>query len=111
MPAIQTEPRLRIRMSVWPDDLRQPGVRRGKFRVMRLPVRPLGVEIIRAAEIILRAGAADGRKLRITVQIEFDFTFAPPAGVMHAPSEIGADILALAFHAVEDGVKALGLHR
>ncbi len=40
------------------------------------------VEAVRAAEVVFGACAADGRKVGVTIEVEFDFSFAPPAGAL-----------------------------
>ena len=62
------------------------------------------LEIVRTTEIVFRTGSADRRIITVIVQIELDFTFAPPAAVIHAPGHIGADIVPHAFHAVQNRV-------
>lgn len=88
--------------------LREAGVGRGEGLIF---VEVVVFEIVRAAEIVFGAGAANGRELIIAVQVEFDFAFTPPARVMDVHGEVGADVLAFAFDVVEDGVKAAGLER
>ena len=71
------------------------------------------LKIVGPAEVILRPRAADGGVLTVPVQVEFDLPFAPPAVVVHAPGHVGAHILALALHPVQDGVHLLvgqGVH-
>ena len=52
--------------AVGPDDLRQPGVRRGEFLVL---LGLLVLEIVGAAEIILGARAADGGELAVAIHV------------------------------------------
>src|SRR5207253_126271 len=64
-----------------------------------------------AAEIIFGAGAADGRKLRVAVEVELDFPFAPPAVVMYSDAHGRADVVPAALDAVEDSVHLFVSHR
>ena len=50
---------------------------------------------------------ADGRELRVAVHVELDLALAPPAVVVDAPGQVGADVMAPALDAVEDGVDVL----
>src|ERR1043166_4777957 len=78
---------------------------------MAFAVRAFDFEIVGATEVVFGAGAADGWEFGVAVHEEFYFAFAPPAGVMNATREIGADILTRAFDTIEDRVKAFGFHR
>ena len=60
--------------------------------------------VVGAADVVLGSGAADGGEFLVTVHEELDLTFAPPAVVQHAPAERGADVVAAAADAVDDGV-------
>src|SRR6185369_13006122 len=76
VPAIEAETLVRLVEAVGPDDLRHAGVGRVVFLVAFL----LQVfETIRAAEIILGARAADGRKLGVAIEEELHLALAPPA--------------------------------
>ena len=90
MPAIQAEACLRNIYAIRTDHLAQTGIGRRKGLI------PMGLrifKIIRAAEIILRARAADGGIFPVAIHVELDLSLAPPAGVVHAPGHVGADIL------------------
>src|SRR3954468_22947361 len=65
------------------------------------------LEVPGAAEVVLGAGAADGRPVGVSVQVELDLALAPPAVVVDAPGEVGADVVALALHAAEQGMDLL----
>src|SRR5260370_31405405 len=60
-----------------------------------------------STEIILGAGAADRWPVLISIQIEFDFTFTPPAVVPDSPRHIGSDVLAFAFYPIKNGMSRL----
>ena len=77
-----------------------------ELRVAALSVRALGVEVVRATEVIFCAGAADCREIFVAVDVEFNFALAPPAVVVHTPGYVCADVVAPAFDAVEDGIDA-----
>ena len=62
------------------------------------------LEIPGAAEVVLGAGPADRRPFAVAIEVELDLALAPPAVVVHAPGQIGADVLALAVDAIEEGV-------
>src|SRR5438067_1044368 len=64
------------------------------------------LEVPGAAEVILRAGSADGWELTVAVQEELHFALAPPARVVHLPGQIGADVLSATFHTIEQSVYA-----
>src|SRR5438128_1995305 len=92
-------------MSIRTDDLGQAGIRRGEFGVMRFTFVIAGIKIIRAAEIIFRAGAANRRKFSVSIDIKFSLAFTPPTAAVNSPGEICADILATAFDSIEHRVK------
>ncbi len=91
MPAIHAEPELTAVEPVRCDHLMQSAVRSREGTIMVVTDRIL--EIVRTTEIVFRTGSADRRIITVIVQIELDFTFAPPAAVIHAPGHIGADIV------------------
>src|SRR5579859_164355 len=66
VPAVQAEALLRAVDAVGPDHLRQAGVGGGELHVFAFTVAldDAGVEVVGAAEIVLRARAADGREGR-----------------------------------------------
>src|SRR5882724_12621346 len=107
MPAVETEALGDRIMPVAPDHLCKTGIRAAEFGIDRRPrlltgrIFFLRTKIIRPAEIIFRPRAADGREIRIAVHKEFYLSFAPPAIIMHAIGEVGADVLPLAPDAVD----------
>src|SRR5208283_1854476 len=86
--------------------LRKTRVWRGKGSVAPRSVRSGGFKVVGAAKIIFRARAADGREFLVAVQVELDFAFAPPPWAVDFPGQVCADVLAMPFHAVEDGEDA-----
>ena len=62
------------------------------------------VEIVCAAEVILRAGAADGGEVGIAVDVELDLTLAPPAVALHAPVHVSADVVAVTLDSIKNNV-------
>src|SRR5262245_15877047 len=104
VPAIQPETHVALVVVLGADDLGQAGVGAGEFLVL-LGDRIL--EVVAAAAIILGARAADRGIFLVAVHVELDLALAPPAVVVHAPRHVCADILALAFHVVEDRVDLL----
>ena len=103
VPAVHAEPLLGHVQPVGPDHLRQAEVRRG-VRGVALTGH---VEVPRAAEVVLGAGAADGGELVVGVQVELDLALAPPAVGVHAPRQVRPDVLAGALDAVEQRVRHL----
>ena len=75
MPAVHTEALVGVVDAVGPDDVRHARVGGGVLLVL---LGGLVLEVVGAAEVVLGAGAADGRELPVTVQVELDFAFAPP---------------------------------
>ena len=104
MPAVEAEALLRTVERIGTHSL-HAGVRRREGNVAVVGFRVL--EIIGAAEIVLRGGTADRRVCGVAVQVEFDLALTPPACVVDAPRHVRADVLPLAAHAVEDRVNAL----
>lgn len=86
------------------DDLRDAAV-----GCTELLIFSTDVEIPGAAEIVFRTGAADGGKFPIAVHKELDLTLAPPAVIVDTPEKIGANILAVALHVVQNGISTLFL--
>ena len=84
------------------EDLGHAGVRSGELGVLAVDV-----EVVRAAEVVLGAGAADGGELGVPIHVELDFAFAPPAGAVHTPSHVGADVVPAARHTVQQRVRLL----
>jgi hypothetical protein len=89
------------------DDLMQPEKRR---RVGRVTL-PGHVEVPGAAEIVLGPGAADRGELLVAVEVELHLALTPPAGVVSAPGEIGADVFSGAVHSIKDRVQRAGGER
>ncbi len=85
--------------------LRQASVGGGEGIVMAFAIGAARFKIVGAAEIIFRAGTANGGEFRIAIQEEFDFAFAPPTGGVSFPREISADVLARALHVVPKSCK------
>jgi hypothetical protein len=98
VPAVQPEALLRAVRAVRAQDLGHAGVGRGELAVLAIDV-----EVVGAAEVVLGAGAADGRELVVVVDVELDLALAPPARVVDPPSAVGADVLAATLDAVKDG--------
>ncbi len=103
MPAIHAESLLALIQAVWLDDLRQTRERTRKYAVFAFRM----FKIPGSAEIILGAGAADRWPVLISIQIEFDFTFTPPAVVPDSPRQIGSDVLPFAFYPIKNGMNRL----
>src|SRR5262249_36233096 len=64
-------------------------------------------EVVRTAEIIFRACAADGGKLPVAIQVKLDLAFAPPPRAVDFPGQISADVLALTLDLIQNVVDAL----
>ena len=62
------------------------------------------IETPGSAEIVLGAGAADGREFRVAVKEHLDLALAPPAVVVLLPGHITADEVAAPFNAIENRV-------
>src|SRR4051812_43840103 len=62
------------------------------------------LEVPRAAKVVFGPGAADRRKLLIAVHEELDLAFAPPAGVVDAPRQVGAYVVPMPAESVENRV-------
>jgi len=96
MPAVHIEKSLRI-----------IGLIRGthlmKSRIGRtvLPVAA-NVKITGAAEIILSSRAAKGGKITVSVDEEFHLALAPPAVGLNAPTDIGANVVALTANLIKN---------
>ncbi len=67
MPAVEAEALLGLVKAVGADRLDQAGVGRGELFVLLFF---LVLEVVGAAEVVFRAGAGDGRKLLVAVEIE-----------------------------------------
>ena len=59
-------------------------------------ILPVNIPVKRAAEVVLRSGAADRWELRVAIKVKLYLSFAPPAGVVHSPSQCGTDVESLA---------------
>src|SRR5699024_10677410 len=58
-----------------------------------------------AGAVVLGAGAADGGVVLVVVAVELDRPLSPPAGVVGLPGQVGAQVVPLPVHAVEDDVR------
>ena len=56
----------------------------------------LYTSIVRTAEVVLSPGSADSRIFLVTVHVELDFPFTPPAVVVYPPRQVGTHVLSLA---------------
>ena len=65
------------------------------------------IEVVRAAEVVLCACAADSREFSVAVHEELYLALTPPAVVVDAPSHVCAYIMTLAFNTVENCVNFL----
>lgn len=105
MPAIEPKSLLRIVMAIATDHLRQAGIGGGKFGIMRLGdpggIFGVGIEIIGPAEIIFCPRPADRRPIPVAIHIELYLSLAPPAIIMYAPRQIGADVLPFTVNAIQ----------
>src|SRR6185437_10184493 len=81
VPAVEAEALLRSVDAIGPDHLRHARVGGGELAVLALlaAVDNARVEVVGAAEVVFRAGAADGRELGVAVHEELDLALAPPA--------------------------------
>ena len=104
MPAVHAEAELAAVQLIGRQHL-QPCIRRGECRVSVMGQRVF--EIVGAAEVILRARAADSGIIGVAIYVELDLPFSPPVGIVHAPGQISAHILSLALDSVQDGVDLL----
>ena len=100
MPAVHSKSLLTLIEPVRFDHLRQAQVWRGIGFVLTVRI----AETPGATKVILGACAAYGREVSITIHIELDFALAPSAAIIAAPCHIGADIMAHAVDAIEDGI-------
>jgi len=100
VPAIHSETHLRTVDTIRADDLVHARVGRAVFLIL---FRFLVLEVIGAAEIILRARATDGRPF-VAIHVEFNFPFSSPAGVVDAPAHGGADEMAATFDSFENRI-------
>src|SRR5271166_4302518 len=107
MPAVHAEPLLAAVKPIRADDLVQ-AEKRCRVGGVSLPGH---IEVPGAAEVVLGAGAADRRELLVAVDVELDLALAPPAGVVGAPGEIGANVLPHALDAIEDRMQGAGDER
>src|SRR5690554_7241361 len=99
MPAIHSESLSGSVGNIGRQYLYQSGIRCCKSNVLPVPV-----EIIRSAEIILSSGSYDGRELLVSIHEEFDFSFAPPAIVIHLPGHIDSYIVPFSLYSVDNGI-------
>ncbi len=106
VPAVHAEAGLGPVQPVGAQNLVHAHKRRGVGHVLTVDV-----PVVRTAEIVFGAGAADRRKLGIVVDEEFDLAFAPPAGVGHPDRQVRAHVLTNTVHAVQNGMHTLVGHR
>src|SRR5216683_1183278 len=105
MPSVHPESLLRRVEPVGPNHLRESGVGR---RELPIPAVFLAhVEVVRAAEIILGAGAANCRELSVAVNKKLYLALAPPSVVMHAPRDVRAHVMSTSGDPVEDRIDVL----
>jgi hypothetical protein len=83
------------------ENLRETEVRR---RVLRVSLTR-DVEVPGSAEVVLRPRPTDRRVVLVGVEVELDLALAPPPVAVHAPGEVGPDVLPGALDAVEDRVR------
>src|SRR5208282_5673417 len=88
MPAVHSKSLLRRVQPVGPNHLRQSRVGRRELAIAAVFLAH--VEVVRAAEVILGAGAADRRKLGVAVDEELYLALAPPSAVMNSPRHVSA---------------------
>src|SRR5262245_27139891 len=101
VPAVETEALLRLIEAVGTNDQRHPRVGSGELLVLlRLPV----LEVVRAAEVVLGAGADDRGGVLVAVHVELDLAFSPPAVVVDAVGHVRADVVSLALDSVDQRV-------
>src|SRR5699024_8387073 len=75
-------------------------------RAVRLVPAAVGAfECPGPAEVVLGTGPADGGELLVAVEVELDLPLSPPAGVVRLPGQVGAHVVALAAHVIDDGVR------
>src|SRR5918995_541590 len=82
VPPVQPEPLLRVVDAIGAHHEWQARVGRAELLVH---LRLLVLEVVRPAEVIFGAGAADRRIRGVAVHEELDFALAPPAFAVHAP--------------------------
>ena len=119
MPAVQAKAGIRLVAAVGAHDMRHTGVGGRELAVL---LGGLVLEVVRAAEVVLGAGATDRRVAfaatlfhvstnhatgQVAVEVELDLALAPPAVVVHLPCHVGADVVALALDTVKDRVYVL----
>src|SRR5690606_3697761 len=100
VPAIHPETLLTGVEAVRAQHLVQAEIRRGERGVPGTG----DVEVPGTAEVVLGPGTADGGELVVAVEVELHLALAPPAGVVDAPRQVGADVVTSALHAVEQRV-------
>src|SRR5208282_3186363 len=105
MPAVHSKSLLRRVQPVGPNHLRQSRVGRRELAIAAVFLSH--VEVVRAAEIILGAGSADRRKLRVAVDEKLYLALAPPSAVVNSPRHVGANVLPAARDPIDDRVNLL----
>ena len=88
-------------MAIGADDLRHAGPGCREFKIF---ARYRVFKSVRAAKIILCAGAANRRKFFVPVHEEFNLAFSPPAVIVYSPGKISADILSLPFDTIKNRI-------
>ena len=68
VPPIQTKTLARLINLVHRQHLSEPGIRRVENRVAILSVRPLGVEVVGTAKVVLRPGTTDRREFPVAIR-------------------------------------------
>ena len=74
-----------------------------------LDIMTVHIKIIRAADVILGARAADGREVGVAVDEELDLALTPPAVGLDTPEEIGADITAASVAMNKTSERSIGI--
>ena len=108
MPAVKPEALVGLVNFVRRNHLGQARVGRGKGHIF---VGLLILKIVGTAKIIFRAGATNGWKRRVAIEVKLDLAFTPPARAVHFDCQISAHVLSFTLDAVEDGIEAFGLKR
>ena len=107
VPAVHPEPLLAGVQAVGLDHLVQSEV----GRAVRGVALAGHVEVPGPAEVVLGAGAADGRELLVVVEVELHLALAPPAAAVDPPRQVAADVVAATRHTVEQHVRPAGRDR
>ena len=65
-------------------------------------------KIIVSTEVVFRAGAYDGRKFTVPVQVEFYFSLAKPSADQLGPSQKCSHVATCSFDSIEDRIDRIG---